>query len=68
MVAGFDDEWSRYASVGSEEHARVFELYFDQVDAAVFNERAVALDASRQRSAGLVAYSANGPARAISRS
>jgi SAM-dependent methyltransferase/uncharacterized protein YbaR (Trm112 family) len=45
VIAGFDDEWSRFREVGTADQSQVFDLYFDLVPATCFAPSLTVLDA-----------------------
>src|SRR2546430_620477 len=45
VIAGFDDEWTRFREVGTADQSQVFELYFDLVPAHRFASGLTVLDA-----------------------
>ena len=45
VIAGFDDEWTRFREVGTADQSQVFELYFDLVPATCFASGLIVLDA-----------------------
>jgi SAM-dependent methyltransferase/uncharacterized protein YbaR (Trm112 family) len=45
VIAGFDDEWSRFRGVGTVDQSQVFDLYFDLVPATCFAPELTVLDA-----------------------
>jgi SAM-dependent methyltransferase len=45
IIAGFDDEWSRFADVGTEDHRDVFAMYFDVLPVTRLAENQTVLDA-----------------------
>jgi len=45
VIAGFDDEWSRFREVGTVDQSQVFDLYFDLVPATCFAPDLTVLDA-----------------------
>jgi SAM-dependent methyltransferase len=45
VIAGFDDEWTRFRDVGTADQSQVFELYFDLVLATGFGSNLTVLDA-----------------------
>lgn len=45
IVAAFDDEWSRHATVGTPDHSVAFDGYADLVPASAFDRDLIVLDA-----------------------
>lgn len=45
VVAGFDDEWSRFSAVGTPESRKLAGMYFDLMPATAFSDGTIALDA-----------------------
>jgi SAM-dependent methyltransferase/uncharacterized protein YbaR (Trm112 family) len=45
IIAGFDDEWTRFREVGTADQSQVFDLYFDLVPATWFASGLTVLDA-----------------------
>src|SRR5438045_4149905 len=45
VIAGFDDEWSRFRDVGTTDQSQVFDLYFDLVPSTCFAPELTVLDA-----------------------
>jgi SAM-dependent methyltransferase len=45
VIAGFDDEWSHFRGVGTEDQSQVFGLYFDVVPPTAFTPDQTVLDA-----------------------